>query len=128
MASTKKKSDSLRKALKDQGRSTTWLAEATGYSRSYVSSVLHGRASFTEEFQRRALEALKAGATVPVLYRGRTVQVSEDIYRNATGLPLIAIESGYEEAWKRSWLQEHAQSTLAIAAERAWQIASALSS
>lgn len=121
-----RKTASLRKALAEQGRSVAWLARETGYSRGYVSNVLHDKTPFTEEFQRRAVRALKAKASVPVLYRGRTVQVPEDIYRRAAESPIIAVESVYEEAWKRSWIQEHGQSTLAIAAERAWQAASAL--
>lgn len=113
---------SLKRALKEQGRTVTWLAERTGYTRPYVSNVLHATSPFTEEFQRRALEALQAGAAVPVTYRGRTVHVPEDIYKQANTLPLIVVESVYEEAWKKSWLQEHGASVLAAAADRAYQV------
>lgn len=123
---SKKQAAALRKALKDQGRTVAWLAEQMGYTRSYVSNVLNARYPFTEQFQERAIEALEAKASVPVTYRGRVIHVPEDIYRRAGTLPIIAVESAYEEAWKRAWLQEHAQSTLAVAADRAWQAAQAL--
>lgn len=130
MASTKatarKQAAALRRTLKDQGRTIAWLAEQMGYTRSYVSNVLNGHLPFTEKFQRQAAEALSARTTVPVTYRGQVIHVPEDIYRRASDLPLIAVESAYEEAWKRAWLQEHAQSTLAAAADRAWQAAKAL--
>lgn len=122
----KKQSAALKKALAEQGRTVAWLAEQMGYTRSYVSNVLNGHLAFTEKFQQRAIEAMKAKATIPVTYRGRVIHVPEDIYRKASDLPLIAVESAYEEAWKRAWLQEHAQSTLAAAADRAWQAAQAL--
>ena len=120
-----RKAASLQRALKDQGRTVAWLAREAGYSRGYVSNVLHGNTPWTDEFQRRAIDALKTSGQVPVTYRGRTIQVPEDVYANAANLEPIVVESGYEEAWKRSWLQEHAQSTLAIAADRAWVIAQA---
>lgn len=119
---TQRQAASLKRALKAQGRTVTWLAEATGYTRGYVSNVLHGQAPFTDEFQRKALEAMEAGAAVPVTFRGRTVFVPEDIYKRANTLPLIAVESVYEEAWKKAWLQEHGASTLAVAADRAYQL------
>lgn len=124
MAQTKnqRQAASLKRALKDQGRTVAWLAERTEYSRPYVSNILHGRSPFTEEFQAKALEALEANASVPVTYRGRTIHVPEDIYRKANTLPLIVVESVYEEAWKKAWLQEHGASVLAIAAERAFQL------
>lgn len=124
MAQTKaqRQAASLKRALSSQGRTVSWLAEATGYSRGYVSNVLHGKAPFTEEFQRKALEAMEANANVPVSWRGRTIHVPEDIYRQENKLPLIAVESVYEEAWKKAWLQEHGASVLAIAAERAFQV------
>ncbi len=128
MASTKarKQAAALRRTIKEQGRTVAWLAETMGYSRSYVSNVLNGNLPFSEKFQRQATEAMAARTTVPVTFRGRVVHVPEDIYRNAGDLPLIVVESAYEEAWKRAWLQEHAQSTLAAAADRAWQAAQAL--
>lgn len=119
-AKSRKQAAALKRTLKEQGRSVAWLAEEMGYSRAYVSNVLNGNQPFTEKFQRRAIEALKAKATVPVLYRGQTIAVPEDIFKAANDLPLIAVESAYEEAWKRAWLQENGQSTLAAAAERAW--------
>lgn len=115
------------RTLRQQGRSVAWLAQKAGYSRGYVSDILHGKVDFTEEFQRRAIDALETNATVPVTYRGQVIHVPEDIYRRAGDLPLIVVESAYEEAWKRAWLAEHAQSTLAVASERAWAIASATS-
>lgn len=123
---TKKQAQALRRALKDQGRSVAWLAEAMGYSRSYVSNVLNGNLPFTEKFQRQAAAALAAPTTVPVTYQGRVIHVPEDIYRRGNTLPLLTVESAYEEAWKRAWVQEHGQSALAVAADRAFRAASAL--
>lgn len=117
---------SLKKALHNQGRSTAWLAKATGYSRGYVSNVLHGRVPFSEEFQRRAVEALQSTAAIPVTYRGRVVQVPESIYRRTGDLPTLTVASAYEEAWKRSWLQEHGEEALVLAAERAWSVSQSL--
>lgn len=126
-AKARKQAASLKRALAEQGRSVTWLAEAMGYSRAYVSNILNEKQPFTEKFQRRALDAMRARATVPVTYRGQTIHVAEDVYRRAGEADvLIAVESSYEEAWKRAWLQEHAQSTLAAAADRAFQAAKAL--
>jgi transcriptional regulator with XRE-family HTH domain len=125
--SDKRKAATLKKTLKEQGHSTTWLAETTGYNRSYVSNMVNGNTPMTEAFQQAVAEALKTAADVPVLYRGRRVLVPENIYKNAAGLPPIVVESVYEEAWKRSWLAEHAATTLAVAADRAWQAESALS-
>lgn len=113
----------LKKALKAQGRNVTWLAKETGYSRGYVSNVLNGQLPWTEAFQRRALEALETSALVPVQWRNQTIHVPENIYRKAAELPLIVVESAYEEAWKRAWLQENAATTLAVAADRAFQLA-----
>ena len=121
----RKQAANLRKALKDQGRTVQWLATEMGYNRSYVSNVLNGHLPYTEKFQRQATTAMQAKATVPVTYRGRVVHVPESIFRSAGELPLIAVESAYEEAWKRAWLVEHAQTTLAAAADRAWQAAQA---
>lgn len=116
-----KQARALRKTLEAQGRTVTWLADEMGYSRGYVSNVLGGKHPFTEEFQAKATQALKATATVPVLFRGRQVLVPANIYKEAADLPLISVETAYEEAWKRSWLQEHGSTSLAVAAERAWQ-------
>lgn len=121
---TQRQAASLKRALKAQGRTVSWLAQATGYSRGYVSNVLSGIAPFTDEFQAKAIEAMETNASIPVTYRGRTVHVPEDIYRRANTLPLIAVESVYEEAWKKAWLQEHGAATLAVAAERAFQLES----
>lgn len=120
-----KRSAKLKRALKKQGRTTTWLAEACGYSRSYVSNVVNGHMPMTDEFQQRAAKALDEASHVPIAYRGRVIQVPENIYRRQGSLPLIVVESVYEEAWKRAWLQENAQTTLAAAADRAWQVAQA---
>lgn len=123
-----KRAASLRKALAERGQTVAWLARRTGYSRSYVSSVLGNKLPFTPEFQTRAIEALRATATVPVQFKGRVIQIPESIYQAAADLPLIVVESAYEEAWKRSWLQENAATTLAIAADRAWNQHTALTS
>ena len=121
----RKQAANLKKALKDQGRTVQWLATEMGYNRSYVSNVLNGHLPFTEKFQHQATQAMQAKATIPVTYRGRVVHVPESIFRDAAALPLLAVESAYEEAWKRAWLAEHAQTTLATAADRAWQVAQA---
>jgi transcriptional regulator with XRE-family HTH domain len=122
---SKRQNASLKKALKSQGRTVTWLAEETGYSRGYVSHVLNGQIALTEEFQAKALEALSTGATVPVTYKGRRVAVPESIYKEAANLSPLVVQSTFEEAWKASWVQEHGAEALAVAAERAFAVASA---
>lgn len=118
---TSRKAANLKAALDEQGRSVAWLAREMGYSRGYVSNVLNGQTPFTPHFQSKAIEALKAKATIPQRFKGRVVQVPENIYQAAADLPLIVVESAYEEAWKRAWLDENAAVTLATAADRAWQ-------
>lgn len=110
----------LARTLAKQGRTVTWLAETTGYSRGYVSNVLHGRAPMSEEFHRKALDAFGADALLPVTYRGRLVHIPASIYHAANDLPDLVIEDAYEDAWKRSWLKEHGATALATAVERAW--------
>jgi transcriptional regulator with XRE-family HTH domain len=44
--------------LNEQGRSNVWLAKRTGYSYGYVRLVACGAEPVTEEFRRRAAEAL----------------------------------------------------------------------
>jgi transcriptional regulator with XRE-family HTH domain len=119
------KAKALRQALKEQGRTVQWLADEMGYSRGYVSNVLGGKTPFTDAFHEKALSALHRTAAVPVLYRGRRVVVPANIFNAQDTLPLIAVESAYEEAWKRAWLAEHGAATLAAAADRAWQVAQA---
>lgn len=125
MANSKgtRQAKALGRLLEEQGQSKQWLADQTGYTRSYVSNILSGKVPFTEEFQRKAMTALATTGTVTVQYRGKAVQVPENVYKNAAGIPPIAVESVYEEAWKRAWLAENAATTLAVAAERAWQAA-----
>lgn len=122
-----RKAKALRKLLDERGQSVQWLAQQTGYTRSYVSNILGGKAPFSEEFQRKAMAALAASGTVTVLYRGKNVQVPESIYKQAAGITPITVESAYEEAWKRAWLAENAATVLARESERAWQQAAELS-
>lgn len=117
-----KRAAALLKALTEQGRTVSWLAEATGYSRPYVSNVLHAKVPWSSEFASKAASALAEASRVTVTYRGRAISIPENIYKGAADLPLVVVESAYEEAWKKAWLQEHAVPTLAAAAERAWQV------
>lgn len=116
----------LQKVLRDRGQTVSWLADQTGYTRSYVSNILNGKVPFSEEFQRKAMAALATSGTVTVTFRGKNVTVPESIYKQAAGISPITVESAYEEAWKRAWLAENADVTLAVAAERAWQAAGEL--
>lgn len=116
----RKKAETLLVALEDAGVTVTWLAGKTGYSRGYVSNVLHGKVAWTEEFGRRATEALKATAIISVTYRGRVIAMPENIYREAASLPTELVYSSFEQAWKQSWVAEHGAEALAVQAERAW--------
>lgn len=122
---TETKGASLRKLLRAQGRTVTWLARTMGYQRSYVSSVLNGNPAtpMTEEFQRRAAKALGTEPVVIELFKGKTIRVPESIHRRA----VEQFQNGataadaYEAAWKEAWLREHGADVLATEAERAWQ-------
>lgn len=123
------KAAALKQALKEQGRTTAWLARETGYSRSYVSGILNGRIFFTGEFQAKAIKAMGADGMVTDTFRGRVVQIPESIYRKAGDTTaLVAVADAYEEAWKRAWLAEHGRDVLAVAVERAWQNAARVAS
>lgn len=126
MAKGSKKAGSLRAALKESGRSVQWLADEMGYSRAYVSNVLGAKQPMSERFHEKALEVMQAAAAVPVMFRGRRVVVPKNIFESAGILPPIVVESAYEEAWKRAWLQEHGAAVLAAAADRAWQVSQAV--
>lgn len=123
MPATETRAASLRKLLDSQGHTVSWLARTTGYDRSYVSGVLHGRHPLTEEFQRRAAKALGAEPVVIELFKGRAIRVPESIHRRAVER-FTAGETAadaYEAAWKEAWIREHGAVALATAAEKAWQ-------
>lgn len=128
MAQTKaqRQAAGLKRALKESGRTVTWLAKEMGYTRPYVSNVLNGVDPLTEEFQERAVRALGVTAKVPVTFRGRIVRIPEPIYRRASELPALVVEDSYERAWKEAWIREHAEHAVIEAAERAWQAAQAI--
>ena len=117
----------LRAELKAQGRSVTWLAKATGYTRPYVSAVLTGASPWTEEFQKKVAAVLGEPLTVQEHYRGLTIKVPAAIYSSAAWTPEVSADA-YEDAWKRRWASIHGDAAVAVAAERAWQLALASSS
>ncbi len=49
----------LRRVLQVQGRTTVWLADATGYRRETVSRILAGRYPMSEHFAREAARVLQ---------------------------------------------------------------------
>jgi lambda repressor-like predicted transcriptional regulator len=107
----------IRQELRDRGLSLTWLAEQVGYSRPHLSAALTGGQPLTAELHSRILAALGVPALVPETYKGRVVRVPRSIY---AGFDPALTGEDYEAAWKASWLREHGEATLAIAAERAW--------
>jgi transcriptional regulator with XRE-family HTH domain len=107
----------LREALGSSGRSVSWLARKTGYSRGHVSAILNGERPATDEFLAHTRAALGVEGTVVEMYRGRPIRLEASVFR----APYDADGEVYERAWKESWVREHGQALLATAAERAWQ-------
>lgn len=113
--------ETLRTQLEAQGRTVTWLATKTGYSRGYTSNVVNGVNPMTEDFRKKVLQALGDTGNQVDLFRGETVRIPDHIYRRRA--PSEVVADGYESAWKQAWVRKNGDTALAVAAERAWQAA-----
>lgn len=113
--------EQLKAELKRQGRSMVWLAEATGYSYSHVQKAIYDQTRWTEDFQAAVAAALGVELVQAELYKGRAIKLPVNVIKGMATLPKETRAKTYEDAWKESWLKEHAEVVLAVAAERAWQ-------
>lgn len=74
--------DGLWRLLKEQGRSITWLAKATGYNRTYLHLMRNGSKPVTEEFAGKASAAL--GISADLLFVPVTLtEVSNSLLRES---------------------------------------------
>jgi transcriptional regulator with XRE-family HTH domain len=121
------RAERMRERLKQDGRSQTWVAEATGFSRSYVNKVLHGYLPMSERFTEKFAEAVGDTVVVSEHFRGQTVRIPASVVRqiSANGIPFTPDEvaSVYKQAWKDAWVREHGSAVLTDAAEAAFILA-----
>lgn len=119
--------EQLRELMEDQGRSYAWLARETGYSESYVWKVVKGARPWTVEFGTAVNRALGFVPTVMEKIHGRWVRLPRNIFERRAEMAIDEVVFAEEQAWKESWLKEHAATALAEAAERAFRFAVAAS-
>ena len=118
---TEERQKAIARLMQEQGRTQAWLAERTGYSRNHISQVLAGERPMTPALHGKILDVLGVDAKALDQHLGRVVRVPLSVFRREVSA--AAIEASYEEAWKADWVAEHAEATLATAAERAYAAA-----
>lgn len=126
MLDTRTEGQQLKDVMDAQGRTWAWLARETGYSESYIHKIVSGARPWTPEFGAKVQVALGFMPTVVEHVAGRMVAVPRNVFERRAELTIDDVAFEYEQAWKESWLREHAATTLAVAAERAYQHAVAV--
>lgn len=111
----------LKELMESQGRSYAWLARETGYSESYIFKIVSGSRPWTPEFGAKVQQALGFVPTVIEKILGRYVAIPRNVYERRAEVTIDDVAFATEQAWKESWLREHAATALAEAAERAYQ-------
>jgi lambda repressor-like predicted transcriptional regulator len=113
----------FREDLKSSGRTITWLAEQTGYSRTYLYNLFAGTKPESEATVSAVATALGLEGVRSMEYLGQVVRLPRSYFRE--GLPEGYRENTLENRWKQAWVKEHGPAVLAREAERAWQFAQA---